>query len=156
MQPAYAETVVVVTGASTGLGRAIAVGAARLGARTVVINYASNLVEAEITARETAEAGAEPVLVKGDVGQDEDCRRIVAAAEAHKRIDVLFNNAGISRIASYGDLDGLSADDFLNIYRVNVVGPYQMIRAARGLLENSEFAAVVNTSSVAGITGGGS
>jgi NAD(P)-dependent dehydrogenase (short-subunit alcohol dehydrogenase family) len=121
-----------------------------------VINYASNLVEAEITARETSKAGAEPILVKGDVGQDEDCRRIVAAAETHGRIDTLFNNAGTSRIVSYSDLDGLSADDFLRIYRVNVVGPYQMIRAARSLLERSQVAAVVNTSSVAGITGGGS
>ncbi len=156
MTPPYADAVVLVTGASTGLGRAIAVGAAAQGARAVVVNYASSTDEAETTARLVREEGAEAVLVQGDVGQDEDCRRIVAAAEPYGRIDALFNNAGTSKIASYADLDALDADDFLRIYRTNVVGPYQMIRAARALLEASDRAAVVMTSSIAGVTGGGS
>lgn len=156
MDAAYADAVVVVTGASTGLGRAIAVGAARQGARAVVINYASSEAEAQETARLVGAAGAEPVTVKGDVGEDETCRRIAGTAERFGRIDALFNNAGTSKIASYSDLDALGAADFLRIYRVNVVGPYQMTRAARALLEASERAAVVMTSSVAGITGGGS
>jgi NAD(P)-dependent dehydrogenase (short-subunit alcohol dehydrogenase family) len=148
--------VVVVTGASTGLGRAIATGAAELGARAVVINFASSVDEAEETARRVREAGAEAVLARGDVGQDEVCRAVVAAAAAYGRIDALFNNAGLTRAVQYDNLDGLSAEDFLDIYRVNVVGPYQMIRAARALLEASDIASVVNTSSVAGVTGGGS
>jgi 3-oxoacyl-[acyl-carrier protein] reductase len=156
MTPPYKDAVVVVTGASTGLGRAIAVGAAEQGARAVVINYASSDAEAEITASHVHEAGAEAVLAKGDVGQDEDCRSVVAAAEKFGRIDALFNNAGISRIAAYGDLDLLKAEDFLALYRVNVVGAYQMVRAARMLLEASDRAAVVMTSSVAGVTGGSS
>lgn len=152
----YADAVVVITGASTGLGRAIAVGAAEQGAKAVVVNYASSRAEAEETARLVRAAGAEPILAQGDVGQDEDCRRIVTAAERFGRIDTLFNNAGTSRIASYGDLDALDADEFLRLYRVNVVGPYQMVRAARALLEASDNAAVVMTSSIAGVTGGGS
>lgn len=156
MTPPYEDAIVLVTGASTGLGRAIAVGAAQQGAKAVIINYASSDAEAEITASQVSKAGAEAVIAKGDVGQDEDCRRIAAAAGKFARIDALFNNAGISRIASYADLDLLDADDFLAMYRVNVVGAYQMVRAARSLLEASERAAVVNTSSVAGVTGGGS
>jgi 3-oxoacyl-[acyl-carrier protein] reductase len=156
MTPPYAEAIVVVTGASTGLGRAIAVGAAQQGARAVVVNYASSKAEAEETTRLVDEAGAEAVLVQGDVGQDEDCKRVVAAAEKFGWIDALFNNAGTSKIMSYGKLDGLDAEDFLRIYRVNVVGPYQMTRAARDLLEASDRAAVVMTSSIAGVTGGGS
>lgn len=152
----YTDTVVLVTGASTGLGRAIAVGAAEQGAKAIVINYASSDAEAEITAVLVREAGAEAVLAKGDVGQDEDCRKVVEAARSYGRIDTLFNNAGISRIASYSDLDLLNADDFLAMYRVNVVGAYQMVRAARSLLEASQRAAVINTSSIAGVTGGGS
>jgi len=147
---------VIVTGASTGLGRAIAVGAAAQGARAVVVNYASSADEAEVTAAKVREAGAEAVLARGDVGEDADCRRIVAAAESYGRIDALFNNAGTSKINSYANLDGLDADDFLRIYRINVVGPYQMVRAARTLLEASDRAAVVMTSSIAGLTGGGS
>ncbi len=156
MKRSYEAAVVVVTGASTGLGRAIAAGVADAGARAVVINFASSAGEAEETARLVREAGAEAMLVQGDVGQDDDCRRVAAAAAPYGRIDALFNNAGITRMADYKDLEALSAEDFLDIYRVNVVGPYQMIRAARALLEVSEHAAVVNTSSIAGVNGGGS
>jgi 3-oxoacyl-[acyl-carrier protein] reductase len=156
MDRSYDGAVVVVTGASTGLGRAIAVGAAQRGARAVVINFASSSAEAEITAGLVREAGAEAVLAQGDVGQDEVCRAVAAAAEPYGRIDALYNNAGITRPRPYGDLEGLSGEDFLDIYRVNVVGPYQMTRAARALLEASDRAAVINTSSLAGVTGGGS
>lgn len=156
MDRSYDGAIVVVTGASTGLGRAIAVGAAERGARAVVINFASSVAEAEVTAGLVREAGADAVLAQGDVGQDQVCRAVAAAAAPYGRIDVLFNNAGITRARPYGDLEALTADDFLDIYRVNVVGPYQMTRAARALLEASDRAAVINTSSIAGVTGGGS
>lgn len=154
--PAFENAVVVVTGASTGLGRAIATGAAAEGALAVVINYAASAAEAEETARQVAAAGAEPLLAQGDVGELDHCRRIVAAAERFGRIDALFANAGTSKLASAPGLDGLTADDFLAIYRTNVVGAYQTVQAARGLLEASERAAVVCTSSVAGVIGSGS
>jgi 3-oxoacyl-[acyl-carrier protein] reductase len=98
------------------------------------------------------------VVVQGDVASDEDCRRIAAAAAPHGRIDALFNNAGVTKFASdHADLDAVSADDFLRLYAVNVVGAYQMIRAARSLLEAGPAAgAVVNTSSIAGVVGIGS
>jgi 3-oxoacyl-[acyl-carrier protein] reductase len=156
MKRPYEAGIVVITGASTGLGRAIATGAAEQGARAVIINFARSADEAEVTAAQVREAGAEAVVVQGDVARDEDCLRIAAAAEPYGRIDALFNNAGITRAASYSKLDRLSADDFLDIYRVNVVGAYQMVRAAQPLLEAAEAGAVVNTSSVVGVTGGGS
>jgi 3-oxoacyl-[acyl-carrier protein] reductase len=156
MQAPYADTIVAVTGASTGLGRAIAVGAAQQGARAAIINFASSVAEAEETARQVREAGAEAVLVQGDVGEDATCRAIAVAAERFGRIDALFNNAGTTRIVPYDDLEALSGDEFMRIYQVNVVGAYQMTRAARSLMEASGRAAVVNTSSVAGVTGGGS
>lgn len=160
MQPPYADSIVVITGASTGLGRAIAVGAADQGARAVVINFASNRADAEETARLVIAAGAEAVLAQGDVGDDAACHAIAAAAAAFGRIDALFNNAGTSKMASYSDLDALDADDFLRLYRVNVVGAYQMTRAAQALLEAAATpavsASVVMTSSIAGVTGGGS
>ncbi|MGH6713499.1 MAG: SDR family NAD(P)-dependent oxidoreductase, partial [Bradyrhizobium sp.] len=117
---------VVVTGASTGLGRAMAVETARRGAALVVVNFARSAEEAEETARLVAAEGARAVLTQGDVAQDADCRRIAQAAAASGRIDALFNNAGITKFApNHADLDAVSAEDFLNLYAVNVVGAFQ-------------------------------
>jgi NAD(P)-dependent dehydrogenase (short-subunit alcohol dehydrogenase family) len=151
----FEGAVVVVTGASTGLGRAIAVETAERGAAAVVINYASSGGEARETARLTEAAGARAVTVQGDVAKDEDCARIAQAAAPFGRIDALFNNAGVTKFAAnHADLDAVCGEDFQRIYAVNVVGAYQMIRAARSLLEASEGAsAVVNTASIAGVLG---
>jgi len=149
---------VVITGASTGLGRAIAVETARRGAGLIVVNFASNEQDAEETARLVRAEGAKAVLAQGDVSQDTDCRRIVEAAAATGRIDALFNNAGMTKFApNHADLDAVDAEDFLRLYSVNVVGAFQMVRAARSLLEAApQPGAVVNTSSIAGVVGNGS
>ena len=111
---------VVVTGASTGLGRAIAVEVARRGAALVVVNYARSAGEAEETARLVEAEGGKAALVQGDVAVDEDCRKIVAAAAATGRIDALFNNAGVTKFApNHADLDAVDADDFLRGYPLN-------------------------------------
>jgi NAD(P)-dependent dehydrogenase (short-subunit alcohol dehydrogenase family) len=150
--------VVVVTGASTGLGRSIAVGVADEGAKAVVVNYASSEAEAAETAELVRAKGAEAVVVRADVGDDAGCKAIAAAAERFGRIDALFNNAGVTKFANnHGDLDAVSADDFLRLYQINVVGAFQMIRAARSLLEAGDApGAVVNTSSIAAVLGIGS
>ncbi|WP_395644412.1 SDR family NAD(P)-dependent oxidoreductase [Terricaulis sp.] len=149
--------IVLVTGASTGLGAALAVGAATRGAQAVIINYAKNAAEAEATAAAVRAAGAEAVLAQGDVAEDGDCCAIAAAAAKFGRIDALANNAGVTKFApQHGDLDALSREDFQHLYAVNVVGPFQMLRAARPLLEASERAAVLMVSSIAGVTGIGS
>lgn len=153
----YKDFVVVVTGASTGLGRAIAVDAASRGAEVVVVNYARSRDDAEETARQVEAHGAKSVLVQGDVANDADCRRIAEAAAPYGRIDALFNNAGTTKFASHADMEAVSAQDFLDLYGVNVVGAFQMIRACRALLEAApQPGAVVNTASIAGVTGIGS
>ena len=150
--------VVLITGASTGLGRAIAVEVAERGAGTVIVNYASSEAEAAETVRFVEAHGAKGVLAQGDVAKDEDCRRIAGAAAPFGRIDAMFNNAGITKFANnHADLDAVSAEDFARLYGVNVIGAFQMIRAARSLLEAAPQAgAVVNTASVAGVLGIGS
>ena len=150
----------IVTGSASGLGAATAAILAKGGAR-IVVNYASSQTEAEQTADLCRSAGAEVVVVQGDVARDEDCRQIVAAAAGWGRLDVLVNNAGTTKHVAHGDLDGLSAEDFQRIYAVNTIGPFQMVRAARALLEagakaSGRASAVVNVSSVAGISGIGS
>lgn len=151
---------VIVTGSASGLGAASAIMLAKAGAR-IVINYSSSQKEAEATADTCRSAGAEVVVVQGDVSRDEDCKTIVAAAARWGRIDALINNAGMTKHVDHGNLDGLSAEEFQRIFAVNTIGPYQMVRAARSLLEASaqhtgRAASVVNVSSVAGVAGIGS
>ena len=151
---------VVITGSASGLGAATATRLARDGAR-IVINYASSQKEAEQTADLCRTAGAEVVVVQGDVSRDDDCRKIVAAAAPWGRLDALVNNAGTTKHMAHANLDGLSAEDFQRLFAVNSIGPYQMVRAARALLEaganaSGQASAVVNVSSVAGISGVGS
>jgi 3-oxoacyl-[acyl-carrier protein] reductase len=150
----------VITGSASGLGAATAAILAKGGAR-IVVNYASSHKEAEETADLCRTAGADVVVVQGDVSRDEDCKKIVAAAAPWGRLDVLINNAGITKHLVHHDLDGLSAEDFQRLFGVNTIGPFQMVRAARSLLEagakaTGHASAVVNVSSVAGINGGGS
>ena len=151
----------IVTGSASGLGAATAEILAANGAR-LVINYSSSQKEAEATAELCRKAGAADVVIaQGDVSKDDDCRRIVAAASGWGRLDILVNNAGTTKHVAHADLDGLSAEDFQRLYGVNTIGPFQMVRAARSLLEAGSKAsgrpsAVVNVSSVAGISGVGS
>src|SRR5665213_174626 len=157
MSKDFDGAIIVVTGASTGLGRAIAVETASRGAKAVVVDYASSAKEAEETCDLVRAHGAEALPVQGDVGDDAASRAIAAKAQGFGRIDALFNNAGTTKFAAHGDMDLVTDEDFLRIYRINVVGGFQMVRAARSLLEATEQAsAVVNTSSIAGVAGIGS
>ena len=151
---------VIVTGSASGLGAATAAILARDGAR-IVVNYSSSQKEAEQTADLCRSAGGEVVVVQGDVSRDEDCRKIAAAAAPWGRLDALINNAGTTKHMAHDNLDGLSMEDFQRIFGVNTIGPFQMVRAARSLLEAGATASgrastVVNVSSVAGISGVGS
>ncbi|HMM14281.1 MAG TPA: glucose 1-dehydrogenase [Parvibaculum sp.] len=153
---ALKDKVSIVTGSATGLGAAVAVKLAERGSR-VVVNYTKSEKEAKETLAAVKAKGVDAILAQGDVSNDEDCRRIAkAAVDQWGRIDVLVNNAGTTQFANHADLDALSADDFLAIYRVNVVGAYQMIRACAPHMKAAGKGSVVNISSIAGVTGIGS
>jgi 3-oxoacyl-[acyl-carrier protein] reductase len=93
---------------------------------------------------------------QGDVAEDADCRRVARAVlEKWGRIDALINSAGTTKFVAHTDLEGLSADDILGIFRVNLVGPFQMIRACAPALKQAR-GCIVNVSSVASILGTGS
>lgn len=148
--------VAIVTGSSSGIGAAAVRQLADRGCN-VVINYSRSDGPAEAVMQECLAKGVEAIKVKANIGDDADCRRLVAAAEEKwGRVDALVNNAGTTKFVAHNDLDGLSAEDFLNIYQVNVVGAYQMIRAAAPLLKASGDGSVVNVSSIAGVMGTGS
>ena len=151
----------IVTGSASGLGAATATILSRQPGARIVVNYASSKTEAEQTADLCRTAGAEVMVVQGDVSRDEDCKRIAAAAAPWGHIHALVNNAGTTKHVQHGNLDGLSAEDFQRLYGVNTIGPFQMVRACRDLLEagakaSGRASAVVNVSSVAGISGVGS
>ena len=150
------QAVCIVTGSSSGVGAATARLMASRGAR-VVINYARSADAAEAVAASCRELGGEALVCRADVSQDSDCRSLVAQTLAQwGRIDALVNNAGTTKFVAHGDLDGLDEADFHNIYGVNVIGAFQMVRAARAALTASGRAAVVNVASIAGVKGVGS
>jgi len=148
--------VAIVTGSATGIGAAVAEKLASAGAR-VVVNCTKSLQDAEETIARIQAAGGDAILGQGDVSSDADCRSIAKVAQDKwGRIDMLVNNAGTTKFADHADLDALNADDFINIYKVNVIGAYQMIRACAPALKASGFGRIVNVSSIAGVLGVGS
>ena len=147
---------IVITGAGTGLGAATAIGLARRGAN-IAVNYASSTEAAEQVAERCRSEGANAFTVKASVADFADCERLVAETVGRLGgVDVLINNAGVTKMADQANLDALEAEDFERIYRVNVIGTYQMVRAARAALDASGEGAVINVSSVAGVRGIGS
>ena len=147
--------VAIVTGGGTGVGAATALSLACRG-YDLLINYSRSEAEAKLSEKACREAGADTLLAQGDVAQDADCRRLVkAAADRWSRLDVLVNNAGISTFVGSGNWEALDAEAFQRIYAVNLLGSFQMIRAAAPHLKAAR-GAIVNVSSVAGALGIGS
>src|SRR5688500_5143815 len=123
--------VAIITGSSTGIGAATACELAKRG-RSVGINYARSAAQAA----EVSAACQDAITVQADVSQDGECKKLVQAAlDRWGHLDALVNNAGTTKFVDHADLDGLSADDFLRIYQLNVVGPFQMTRAAAPALK---------------------
>ena len=150
------NAVCIVTGSATGIGAACVIELAHRGCRTI-INYTKSETEARQTALACEKAGAETLLVRANVAEDADCRRMAdAALEKWGRIDALVNNAGTTKVAfNHADLNALQAEDFQRVYAVNVVGAFQMIRAVEPAMRKQGKGAVVNVSSIAGVMGNG-
>lgn len=140
----------IVTGGSRGIGRAVAVRLAKDG-MNLVINYRGNNAAAEETERICRELGAEVLLVQGDVSRAEDCEKLAAQAkEAFGRVDVLVNNAGITRD---GLLARMTEEDFRAVLDVNLVGPWNMMKAVNRIMMKQRYGRIVNLSSVTGLMG---
>ena len=140
----------IVTGGSRGIGRAVAVRLAKDG-MNLVINYRGNSAAAEETERLCRELGAEVLLVQGDVSRAEDCEKLAAQAkEAFGRVDVLVNNAGITRD---GLLARMAEEDFRAVLDVNLVGPWNMMKAVNRIMMKQRYGRIVNLSSVTGLMG---
>lgn len=137
--------VVVVTGASKGIGASIAKRAAAEGAQ-VVVNYASSREGAERVVAEITERGGKAIAVQGDVAKLEDVQRLFAETKrAFDKLDVLVNNAGVYQ---FGPLEQLTEAEFDRQFRTNVLGPLLVTQEALKLF-GSEGGNVINISSVA-------
>lgn len=151
----------LVTGSATGLGRSIALKLAERGA-DVIINCTKSVSDGEATVADAQALGSQARLVVADVSTEAGCTTLAEAAAAYGRLDILVNNAGITKHArDHADLDALSREDFLHLYAVNVAGPFLVLQATKAVLVESHrqtgrAAAVLNVSSIAGVTGIGS
>jgi 3-oxoacyl-[acyl-carrier protein] reductase len=142
--------VAIITGGSSGIGASTARLLAQKG-WTVAINYAHNAAPAERLAREL-----DGMAVQADVADDAQCRRVARSVlDKYGAIDALVNNAGTTKVVAHHDLEGLAAEDFQRIFLLNVIAPFQMVRACAEALRKAR-GAVVNVSSVASVLGTGS
>jgi len=146
--------VALVTGSGSGIGRATAIRLAALGSK-VVVGYNLGREAAEHVVSELAGSGHVALRIAL-----EDADSISAAARAvgerFGRLDALVNNAGSTVPVPLNDLEALTDEVFDQVVRINLRGPFSVIRALRPLLEKGENAAIVNVSSLAAQTGMGS
>ena len=142
--------VALVTGASTGIGRAEAIALAQAG-YDVVINYSSSVGEARKTAAECENVGAAALVVQADVADEARVAGMIAAVrERFARLDVLCNNAGTSIAALARDFEKVSVEEWDRVFAVNVRGVFLMTKHAAPLLRQSDDANIVNTNSIVG------
>ena len=137
------------------MGAATALLLARRGFN-LLINYSRSAQEAAQSEAACREAGAETLLMRGDVADDADCRALVQAVVARwGRLDALVNNAGMSTFKGSANWDAIDAETFQRIIGVNALGAFQMVRASTPHLKAAQ-GAIVNVSSIAGSMGIGS
>ena len=147
------DTVAVVTGGGTGIGRATALALANAGAKGVVVNYSRSAEEAHAL---VAELDCEAVAEQADVGDDEQVRAMAdRVRERFGQVDVLVNNAATTYRMPHEDLDGLTDEAFARVLDVNVLGPFRVVRAFAADLRAAR-GAVVNIGSISAYRAGGS
>ncbi|MFX3618431.1 MAG: 3-oxoacyl-[acyl-carrier-protein] reductase [Sporolactobacillus sp.] len=142
--------VAFVTGASRGIGRAIALELARQGA-SVAVNYSGNHARAEETVAEIRKLGSEAIIYQGDVSQESDVQSMCKGAlEKFGHVDILVNNAGITRD---GLLLRMKPEDWDAVMNVNLKGVFLMTKAFLRPMIRQRKGKIINIASVVGILG---
>ncbi|EPY09810.1 MULTISPECIES: SDR family NAD(P)-dependent oxidoreductase [Paenibacillus] len=148
--------VAVVTGGGTGIGRAVALTLSKRGA-AVAINYSRSEADAEETVQLIRASGGRAIAVQADISQDDEVRAMVdKIVQAFGTIDVLVNNAGITKHIPMENLDAATEDIWDEMFGVNVKGMFYCARAAAPYMKEKQCGAIVNVGSIAGQTGLGS
>ncbi|MBW5447683.1 SDR family NAD(P)-dependent oxidoreductase [Cohnella sp. CFH 77786] len=150
------DKVALVTGGGTGIGRAVSLALADKGA-AVAVNYSRSRDEAEETVRCIAEKGGRAVAIQADVSKDAEVRKMVGSvAERFGTVDLLVNNASITRHIPLGDLEAAEEVVWDELFAVNVKGMFHCARAVAPWMKRNKGGAIINLGSIAGITGVGS
>ena len=140
----------LVTGASRGIGRAIAVALAKNGA-DVAINYAGNEEAAKQTEDICAAYGVNTLVVRADVANAEECKAMIELVkERFGKIDILVNNAGITRDKL---MIGMSEADFMEVIDTNLKGSFLCMQMVSKLMIKQRYGRIINLSSVVGLHG---
>ena len=140
----------LVTGASRGIGRAVALRLAAEGAK-VALNFAGNEVAANAVRQEIESAGGQAIVVKADVADEAAVQQMVqTVADAFGRVDILVNNAGITRD---GLLARMKEEDWDAVLSTNLKGVFFATKAVAKLMMKQRAGRIVNMASVVGITG---
>lgn len=142
--------VAIVTGASRGIGAAVAKKLASLGA-TVIVNYACSKDKADETVREITQNGGKAVAMKCDISDFEMCQQFIN--NVHNEfgsVDILVNNAGITR-------DGIcmimKEEDFDAVINTNLKGTFNCIRFTSKIMMKQRYGKIINMASVSGVSG---
>ncbi len=144
------QRVAIVTGGARGIGAGITTALARSGVH-VAAGYSSNVRAAEDLADKLAAEGGSVSVHQGNVGEPEDCNRVVAEVLAARgRVDYLVNNAGITVDKT---VRKMSVDDWQAVLRVNLSGAFYMSKAVLDHMIDTAFGRIVNISSMIGQTG---
>jgi 3-oxoacyl-[acyl-carrier protein] reductase len=146
------DKVAIVTGASRGIGRAIAVALASEGAK-VVVNYASSASAAEAVVAEinSLENGSEAIAVPADVSKEAEVDSLIKSAiDKWGRVDVLVNNAGITRDTL---LLRMKLEDWQSVIDLNLTGVFLTSRAIAKIMLKQKSGRIINIASVSGLMG---
>lgn len=152
----WTNKVALVTGGGTGIGSATSLEIAARGA-AVAVNYSRSRAEAEETVRLIEQAGGKARAYQADVADDGQVRRMAARiAEDFGGVDLLVNNASVTRHIPMDDLEAATEDVWDELFAVNVKGMFHCARAVAPYMKSREGGAIVNVGSIAGTTGKGS
>ena len=140
----------IITGASRGLGKAIALKLASLGAN-IVLNYRSSEKEAIEVENEIKEMGVEVLSIKGDISKLEEVENLVSVAkEKFGNIDIMVNNAGITKDTL---ILRMKEEDFDSVIDVNLKGVFNCLKSITPIMIKQKHGKIINISSVVGLTG---
>ncbi len=144
------DKVAVVTGASRGLGKAIAIEMAKNGA-TVVVNYNGSKEKAEEVKSSIEENGGKAITYKCNISEFAECEQFIKDVVAEfGRIDILVNNAGITRD---GLLMRMSEEDYDQVLNTNLKGTFNCMRFVSKIMMKQRVGRIINMSSVSGVLG---